>query len=251
MPERKQSFRTAPPLTPPDMKRVSAINDALLHWGPVRDFPWRRADIEPFHLLVTESLLTRTRAEAVAGVVEELWRRFPTPYSMASAPTEEVASLIAPLGLKKRAHMLRACAQAVAEVGGVPNDRPALLRMSGVGRYVADAVRVFAFGEAVIPVDAVIGRVLRRVLGYQSHGPAYDDLALWRVAQLFAVTNDPRLVTAAILDLGALVCLPVTPRCSVCPLQKRCVYGASRLSTRSLDNEPRSEYVSVAKNRVD
>lgn len=229
MPDRKQSFRSAPPLIPPSKERVRRINNALLRWGPVRDFPWRNKRVSPFQILITESLLARTRADAVAKVIDEMWRRFPNPSALASASVESVAEVIAPLGLRKRAEMLRQCARAVETNGGVPNDRVALLRMLGVGGYVADAVRVFAFNESVIPVDAVIGRVLRRVLGYQNFGPAYADRALWLIAQRFAVTHDPHKVTAALLDLGALICLPERPRCLECPLKRCCVYGAQRL----------------------
>lgn len=233
MPDRKQSFRSAPPLIPPDMKRVRRINNALLKWGPVRDFPWRNKPLSPFQVFIAESLLARTRAEAVAKVIEEMWRRFPHPSALAAAPVEGIAEVIAPLGLRKRAGMLRASAQDLEKKGGVPNDRSALLRMPGVGGYVADAVRVFAFNESVIPIDAVIGRVLRRLLGYQSFGPAYADRALWLVAQRFTVTHDPQRVTAALLDLGALICLPERPRCFDCPLKRCCVYGSQRLKASS------------------
>lgn len=234
--DRKQSFRSAPPLTPPHKGRVRRINDALLHWGPVRDFPWRNKSVSPFKILIVESLLARTRADAVAKVIDEMWRLFPNPRALASAPVESVAEVIAPLGLRKRAEMLRECARAVENNGGVPNDRSTLLRMAGVGGYVADAVRVFAFGEHVIPVDAVIGRVIRRLLGYQSFGPAYADRSLWSVAQLFSTTHDDQQVTAALLDLGALICLPERPRCSVCPLRRCCVYGSERLKVASKDS---------------
>ncbi|HEX8773291.1 MAG TPA: hypothetical protein VF735_06760 [Pyrinomonadaceae bacterium] len=233
MPDRKQSFRSAPPLIPPNTKQVRRINIALLRWGPVRDFPWRNKPLSPFQILIAESLLARTRAEAVAKVIEKMWQRFPTPSDLASAPVEKVAEIIAPLGLRKRAEMLRSCAVSVKSNGDVPNDRSALLGMAGVGGYVADAVRVFAFNERVIPIDAVIGRVLRRVLGYQSFGPAYADRALWQVAQLFATTHDARQVTAALLDLGALICLPEHPRCPSCPLRHCCVYGVEQLKAAS------------------
>jgi A/G-specific adenine glycosylase len=239
MSDRKQSFRSAPPLIPPRMERVRRINKALLRWGPVRKFPWRDKQPSPFQMLIAESLLARTRAEAVAKVIEEMWRRFPSASALASAPVEHIAEVIAPLGLRKRAEMLRTCAKDVENNGGVPKDRAALLRMSGVGGYVADAVRVFAFSEPVIPVDAVIGRVLRRLMGYQSYGPAYADRSLWGVAQRFAVTHDPRQVTAALLDLGALICLPERPRCSACPLKRCCVYGSERLNAASVDFTPK------------
>jgi A/G-specific adenine glycosylase len=229
MTDRKQSFRTAPPLTPPNGERVHEIVEALLAWGTVRVFPWRERVFTPFQMLITESLLTRTRAEMVSQVIKKLCHRFPTANAMADARVDDIGEIIAPLGLKKRAGMLRACAQAVKESHGVPHDRSGLLKLPGVGAYVADAVRVFAFNEPVIPVDAVIGRVLRRVLGYESFGPAYADRALWRIAQRFAMCDEPRSVVAALLDLGALICLPARPRCSVCPLARVCVYGSGLL----------------------
>jgi A/G-specific adenine glycosylase len=234
MSDRKQSFRNAPPLIQPSIKRVKAINNALLLGGPLRSFPWRSRGIDPFHMLIAEILLARTRAEAVAEIIAEMWKRFPTPSSLASTPTKEIMRIVASLGLTKRAHMLRSCAESVVTIGCVPNDRVALLRMLGVGEYVADAVRLFAFGETVMPVDSVIGRVLRRVLGYQNYGPAYADRALWRVAQLFARTHDPKIVATKLLDLGALICLPVKPCCDVCPLSKTCAYA--RALKRTIQN---------------
>ncbi len=224
MPDRKQSFRRAPPLTPPSPERARQIISALVRWGPVRDFPWRRADATPFQILITEILLTRTRSNVVADVIREVWRRFPAPAALANSSPNEIAGIIAPLGLRKRAESLIACARAIEQLGDVPQDRRSLLQLPGVGTYVADATLVFAFGKPVIPIDAVIGRVLRRVLGYPGLGPAYADRALWQVAQRFPRPRDTRRVVAALLDLGALICLPQRPMHEVCPLADLCIY---------------------------
>lgn len=225
MADRKQSFREAPPLPSPAADLVLAIVQRLDAWETKRSFPWRDQHVSPFQILVAEILLTRTPAEAVAEVVEELWSRFPTPADMAGGPAEEIAAVIKPLGLAKRAGMLMDCAQQVQRLGGVPTGQKELRRLPGVGSYVGDAVRVFAFGETVIPVDAVIGRVVRRALGYPSHGPAYADRALWRVAQDMARGSErPRLLVDKLLDLGSLVCVPSTPRHDVCPLAEICVH---------------------------
>lgn len=220
---RKQSFRTAPPLKVPSAEFVDAIINELLRWGPVRDFPWRRKSASPFQILVAEMLMTRTRAEAVAEVILGLWHRFPTPNDLALAPLEAVSEIIAPLGLGKRADLLRSCAKEIAKIGYVPRDRESLLRLPGIGGYVADAIRVFAYNEPVIPIDAVIGRVLRRVLGYPSFGPAYADRELWLVAQRFARPDGRAQVVASFLDLGALVCLPRQAKCRECPMQNLCI----------------------------
>lgn len=227
MSDRKQSFRIAPPLIPPDKRLIKSINTALSEWGPVRKFPWREKEITPFHMLITEILLTKTRAEAVATVIEKLWITFPNPHSLAKARTKRIATIISPLGLIKRAGMLKECAQKLVQIGTIPKDRKTLLTLPGVGGYVADAVRVFAFNEAVMPIDAVIGRILRRVLGYENFGPSYADKNLWIVAQSFTKTNWSKYIVASLLDLGALICLPQKPRCQQCPLLKNCAYGTT------------------------
>jgi len=226
MPDRKQSFRTAPPLETPNAEQVREIVVALLSWGPVRLFPWRRDKISAFHVLLAEVLLTRTRAESVAVVIERLWSRYPGPRCLADASIEEIEQIIEPLGLRKRAGMLRACANEIVKLRGVPTDRKALMRLPGVGSYVVDAVRVVAFDQAVIPVDAGIGRVLRRVLGYPTFGPAYADRALWDRAQRFADPGKSRNTTFALLDVGALICLPERPTCNHCPLSRLCAYNS-------------------------
>lgn len=226
MPARKQSFRTARPLVPAAAQRLDSIAQALVAWTPPRQLPWRSRQTSPFETLVAETLLVRTRAEAVGMVVDALWKRYPTPPDLALASDADVAQIIAPLGLVKRARMLREAAIQIISAGGeVPHDRRALGRLKGVGDYVADAVRVFAFGERVIPVDAVVGRVLRRVFGYPSLGPAYADRALWSVVQPLAIHGDARHLVAALLDVGAILCRPLRPQCGQCPLRANCDYN--------------------------
>lgn len=237
MGDRKQSFRRAPPLMEPSPELVELVVERLSLWGPVRWFPWRDRRVPPFQVLVAEILLTRTPAGAVAEIIEELWARFPTATDMAEGPLWEIVAIIAPLGLAKRAKMLMECGKEVNELGDVPQVRGGLLRLPGVGEYVADAVRVFAFGERVVPVDAVIGRVLRRVFGYPNHGPAYADRALWKVTQrLMEAATDARQLVAALLDLGALLCLPRNPRHSECPLANVCVYHRTVLGGKAGPN---------------
>jgi len=224
---RKQSFRSAPRIAPPSADTARAVTAALLAWGTVRFFPWRAEQLSPFRSLIAETLLVRTRAEGVADLIPALWSRFPTPSDLARAPLEEIAQVIAPLGLGKRAQQLKDAARQIVESGGeVPEARAALLRLPGVGTYVADAVRLFAFGERVLPIDAVIGRVLRRVFGHGPYGPAYDDRALWSAMQPLTEYCDPANLASALLDLGALICVATQPRCPSCPLAGWCAYRA-------------------------
>lgn len=222
---RKQSFRFAPLLKAPEPRLINRINRKLVGWGPIRVFPWREKTISPFQMLITEILLTKTRAETVGLVIEDLWRTFPDANSMANSPLDEIQAIIAPLGLLKRTAMLKSCAQKIRQIGYIPNQRKLLLQLPGVGGYVADAVRLFAFNIPVLPIDAVIGRILRRVLGYGNFGPAYADANLWNAVQHFAKGRSRKKVVASLLDLGAILCTPRKPKCSECPIHKLCKFG--------------------------
>jgi A/G-specific adenine glycosylase len=121
--------------------------------------------------------------------------RWPTAESLAAASRAEVITAWQGLGYNRRAVSLHRAARVVAERGW-PAD---LTELPGVGRYTANAVRRFALGEAVLPLDTNVGRVLDRTGG--SFGPES---------------------AAALMDLGATVCLARIPRCGVCPLASGC-----------------------------
>jgi A/G-specific adenine glycosylase len=221
---RKQSFRNARQLIKPDLQLVHKINNIIVKWGPVRLFPWRTQKITPYQTLVTETLLIRTSAEAVSKVIEQIWASYGTPESMKRASVREIEMRIEPIGLIKRAQMLHNCAIVIFDKGSIPTERKSLLELPGVGEYVADAVRLFAFDIPVVPIDAVIGRVFRRILGYPENGPAYADKSLWNAVQIFSVENERQKLVAAILDIGALICTPSNPKCLKCPLSDLCIF---------------------------
>lgn len=229
---RKQSFRLAPHLEPPTQNYVNQVVERLLRWGPVRQFPWREKSITPFQVLITEILLARTSAESVASVIEELWSRYPTPIEMSNASVKEIEDIIRPLGLRKRAGMLYATALSIVERGGITDGKFEVNHLPGVGKYVADAYRLFVFNVPVIPIDAVIGRVIRRLYNFPDFGPAYADRSLWTVAQIHASHDERRRLVAAILDLGALICLPKSPMCHICPVNNCCQFFQANISSQ-------------------
>jgi A/G-specific adenine glycosylase len=178
-------------------------------------------------VLVAEVLLQRSRGRTVAKVYETLFRRWPDAFALSRAREPSIANVIRPLGLLRRAGTLRAMAQEVTRLGGVPGDLDSLLALPGVGRYAANATLVVAFGKAAPVVDGVSARVYRRYLGLASDLPATSDPSLW---DHVARATPPRAAKEwnwAILDLAAEVCLPARPRCSECPLMARCVFAAS------------------------
>ena len=199
----------------------------LLAWGRQnrRSFPWRETD-DPWRVLVAEVLLQRSRGKTVAKVFEELFRRWPDAAALSRAREVSIATVIRPLGLVRRAAMLRMMAGEVARRGGVPSESAELLALPGVGRYAANATRVVAFEKRAPVVDGVTARVYRRYLGLQSDLPPTSDPELWRAVDEVTPRGATRDWNWAVLDLASEVCLPARPRCDRCPLVERCAYGS-------------------------
>jgi A/G-specific adenine glycosylase len=172
------------------------MDAVLLAWFAAneRDLPWRRTR-DPYAILVSEVMLQQTQVERVVRRYLVWLERWPTVEALAVAPIADVLREWQGLGYNRRALNLHRAAAAVSERGW-PSD---LTDLPGVGAYTAAAIRNFAFGEDVLPVDTNVRRVQERT--QHRFGP--------RTAQ-------------ALMDLGATVCLARVPRCGICPLAEGC-----------------------------
>lgn len=172
------------------------MDAVLLEWFAAneRDLPWRLTR-DPYAILVSEVMLQQTQVERVVPRYLAWLERWPTVEALAVAPIADVLREWQGLGYNRRAVNLHRTAAAVSERGW-PSD---LTELPGVGAYTAAAIRNFAFGEDVLPVDTNVRRVQERT--DHRFGP--------RTAQ-------------ALMDLGATVCLARVPRCGICPLAEGC-----------------------------
>lgn len=207
-----------PSLAPPS---VRPARDALLRWFArhARDFPWRH-DRTPYRVLVAEAMLQQTRAETVVPYFERWMRALPDLHALARAGPDTVLRLWEGLGYYRRAHALRRAAQEVVhERGGRFPDQEAELRtLPGVGPYTAAAVAAFAFGRAAIAIDGNVRRVCARLLA----DPAPRDADLRAHLAPLLPARAPGRTTEALIELGATVCRPTSPRCDLCPLASVC-----------------------------
>jgi len=165
-----------------------------------RDLPWRRTR-DPYAILVSEVMLQQTQVERVRPRYLAWLARWPSAESLAAAAPGDVIREWQGLGYNRRALGLHRAAKQVAE-DGWPSD---LTTLPGVGPYTAAALRCFAFGEDVLPLDVNVARVSRRT------GHAYSAAA-----------------AQALMDLGATVCLARVPRCGACPLATSCPSRGTR-----------------------
>lgn len=198
----------------------------LLAWyGRVaRPLPWRRTR-DPFAIWVSEIMLQQTRVETVIPYWERFMARFPNPSALAVAHEDEVLALWSGLGYYRRARWLHAGAREVVERygGEVPKDADARLALPGVGRYTAGAIGSIAFDLEEPIVDGNVARVLSRVHGISTPlGRADTERALWAAAEDIVVGARPGDLNQALMELGAIVCLPRRPRCAECPVSSVC-----------------------------
>jgi len=195
---------------------VTERTAALLRWyrRTHRPFPWR-ATTDPYSILVSEVMLQQTQAGRVVPVYERFLERFPTAVSLAAAPLRDVLAAWQGLGYPVRARRLREAASMVA-AGGWPRTAADLRHLPGVGPYTAAAVASFAFGQQVAALDTNARRVLSRW-----HGAALSGAELAGAAAA-EVPRDAAAWNQAVMELGATVCRPRSPRCEECPVADRC-----------------------------
>jgi A/G-specific adenine glycosylase len=172
------------------------MESLLLAWFEERgrDLPWRTTR-DPYAILVSEVMLQQTQVERVVPRYLAWLERWPSIESLAAAATADVIREWQGLGYNRRSVHLQRAARQVA-VDGWPDD---LTELPGVGPYTAAALRCFAFGEDVLPLDVNVKRVLRRT------------------RHTFTAAS-----AQALMDLGATLCLARVPRCDGCPLASVC-----------------------------
>ena len=195
-----------------------------------RDLPWRADGFGAWGILVSEVMLQQTPVARVIGPLASWLERWPTPADLASAPAGEAVRAWGRLGYPRRALRLHACAIAIVELHGgvVPFDIEELLALPGVGEYTARAVAVFAHGQRHPVVDTNVRRVVARAVhGNGQPAPPSTRRDLADVEQLLpSDADEAHIVSAAIMELGAVICTARAPRCSECPLAEICAWRA-------------------------
>ena len=199
----------------------------LLAWyrEQKRDLPFRRTR-DPYAILVAEVLLQRTRMKAGLPYYERFLAAFPTVRALAAAPEDAVLRAWEGLGFYRRARNLHRAAKTIVKRHGgeVPAGFEALRVLPGIGDYTAGAVGSIAFGLCVPAVDGNAARVLARVFRLEddiSRGPGRRKLV--ELAAECVPRASPGEWNQALMELGATVCLPRTPRCAMCPISSECV----------------------------
>ncbi|NGY36350.1 A/G-specific adenine glycosylase [Flavobacterium sp. XN-5] len=214
------------------------FSNLLIKWylQNKRDLPWR-STTNPYHIWLSEIMLQQTRVAQGTPYFLSFTAAFPTVFDLAAASEEQVLKLWQGLGYYSRARNLHKTAQYVSEeLSGVfPATYNELLKLKGVGEYTAAAIASFSYNEVVPVVDGNVFRVLSRYFDVET------DIALASAKKEFAALafelmpkDNPATFNQAIMEFGALQCVPKSPNCGVCVFNDSC----AALQKKKVDQLP-------------
>jgi len=202
-----------------------ASGRALLRWyrSAARDLPWRRTK-DPWAVWVSEVMLQQTTVATAAPRWTRFLARFPTVETLARAPEREVLAEWAGLGYYARARNLRRAARAVVAAGAFPRTLDGWRALPGVGPYTAAAVASICFRVPAAVVDGNVARVLARFHALRvDPKSAAGSRRIRAAADAMLVRSAPGDSNQALMELGATLCSPRSPRCEACPLRTGCL----------------------------
>ncbi len=214
---------------------LDKIAKPLLKWfrARARSLPWRD-DPQPYYVWVSEIMLQQTRVAAVMPYFSRFIAALPDVRALAAVENDTLMKLWEGLGYYSRARNLKKAAALIMEKHGgiIPHDFDTLLSLPGVGRYTAGAVASIAYGQRVPAVDGNVLRVVSRLTA--SRDDILRDATKRAVENALAeiMPKDAGQFNQAMMELGALVCLPRAARCEECPLASLC-----RAHAEGLENE--------------
>lgn len=211
----------------------NAVKTELLPWfkAHARDLPWRR-NRTPYRVWVAEIMLQQTRVDTVIDYYRHWMKTFPSWKALARAPQADVLKAWEGLGYYSRARNLHAAAKIVTDdyngrlknVDAVSSPRLQFLKQfPGIGDYTAAAIASLAFNEDAAVVDGNVIRVLSRLFAFggdTKSAAGKKKMQAW--ADELLVKGSAAQFNEAMMELGALVCLPKNPKCGDCPMKKTC-----------------------------
>lgn len=207
-------------------RHMNRIASRLLTWYRQngRDLPWRK-NLGPYAVWVSEIMLQQTRVETVIPYFKKWMRIFPTVNDLADASEQDVLNAWEGLGYYSRARNLHKAARILVTEhnGRLPRDLKALRALPGIGRYSVGAIASIAFGMDEPTLDGNLRRVFARLFDVEEYADSPGgEKILWGLASEHLPEGYAGDYNQALMDLGALVCLPRNPRCLLCPLLDDC-----------------------------
>jgi A/G-specific adenine glycosylase len=211
-------------------KGAREFRNELLAWYDrhARILPWRytkNQKPDPYRVWLSEIMLQQTTVAAVGPYFHKFTEKWPDIHALAAADSQEVMNQWAGLGYYSRARNLHKCAGIVSrDLKGVfPEDQHELRKLPGIGDYTSAAIRTIAFNKPATVVDGNVERIMARYFAWPVPMPTAKKDLKNLAADLFDGYDErPGDLAQALMDLGATICVPKSPRCGACPVSKNC-----------------------------
>jgi A/G-specific adenine glycosylase len=212
--------------------------EELLNWhqSNKRNFAWRVAQ-DPYEILVAEIMLQKTDASKVEKVYSNFIKKYPDPYTLANSDVLDIRKDINLLGIHQRAERLKKMAETLIDKfnGKVPDTKPELMELFGVGEYISNAVLCFAYEKDVPLLDTNIIRVLERIFSIKSEKiRPRTDKKLWQIMESIIPSGKAKEFNVALLDFSAKICTAKNPKHIQCPLGHICNYYTNLINKENV-----------------
>lgn len=232
------------------VQKKSYFTRRLMEWhqhSNTRSLPWKE-EKDPYRIWLSEVILQQTRAEQGLPYYLRFTAAYPTVNDLAAAADEDAFRLWQGLGYYNRCKNMLATARIISEQmgGNFPDSYDGLMGLKGIGPYTASAIASFAFNLPHAVVDGNVYRVLSRYFGIETPVDSSDGKKMFgTLAQEILYKQHSAAYNQAIMDLGATVCTPQSPKCTECPLRSKC----TALAEGTIPFLPVKEKKIVVKNR--
>lgn len=201
---------------------ADAVNESLTDWFVEnrRELSFRK-DRDPYKIWISEIMAQQTRIDTLLPYFDRFIERFPDVHALSEAPEDDVLKAWEGLGYYSRARNLHRCAKILDEQG-FPETYDELVKLPGIGPYTAGAIASIAFGQKAAAVDGNVLRVMSRI--YVSERDIMDQKTRKLLKKELEATmpDDTAVYTESLMELGALVCTPKSPKCLICPVRDHC-----------------------------
>ena len=208
------------------MHKMSYFSKKIISWQKINgrnNLPWQAKS--PYHIWISEIMLQQTQVQTVIPYFHKFINSFPSIKSLAKSDLDKVLANWSGLGYYTRAKNIHQASKIIHQKyhGSIPKNYEQLIELPGIGESTAGALLTLAFDKPGIILDGNVKRVLLRVLGNKSpinHSKTQKELK--KFAAELLPKNDFRTYSQGIMDLGSMICTPISPACKNCPIQKKC-----------------------------
>ena len=201
---------------------------SILDWSQKQsqDFSWRKTD-NPYHVLLAEIFLRKTKADQVQKMYDSFLLAFPDLESIYNTSEAEIQKQIYSLGLGniRSLWIKKICNDLYSKYGNNLSERNLESILGKEKKYLLNALKCFVFGHKVALFDVNIKRILERVFGINLGVNAHRKEISWNIAFILIPDKDWKQYNWGMLDLGRMICTASKPKCNICPLRQLCKYS--------------------------